>query len=319
MRTKRRMIHTNNQKRKEKRRRVNDIISVSIIFSLIFAFTTITSAYWGDIALEKLVADANWRGLFIGVFYRFIAPSLVRFFDYLEQIILMNPPLNHSLIYTPLSFFIKILEPVYVFAIIVCGFYLIFMSGSPQGRAKAKSLLPKLIISMVLVTLSPYILQLLLNASVTLANDILVLNPAKGKNIYLETFNYIGWEFAYKTAIDFDIGYVILLLGFLLIFGIFFAITLRYILLTTFLILFPLAIFFYFFDITKGLGRKMLEQTFIWAFAQGMYALIYVLSTLGVIFLGLDGRAMIITGLVASFIFIISPFTLFILIRRFLP
>ena len=50
--------------------------------------------------------------------------------------------------------FIKILVPIYTIAIVVTGIYLIFVSVSPGGRMKAKSMISKLILSMILVSIS---------------------------------------------------------------------------------------------------------------------------------------------------------------------
>lgn len=288
-----------------------------ISFLALLGLATLVKASWGEVGLERLIADFGWRGLLIGTFYKFVLPAFFNFYDSLPQVIIINPPLYHSLIFNPLSFFIKILEPLYVLAILSLGFYLILASGSPQGRAKAKALLPKLIISMVLVTLSPYLLKLLLSASREFSQDLLNLSPAR--NIFLETFLGLTQHFANKAALSLSSSYIFLVASLLLTFGIFVTIALRYLLLTLFLILFPLALFLYFLDFSKGLGRKILEQTFIWSFTQGIIALIFVGSNLGITILNLTGNLKILAGVSASFLLIISPSILFILVRRFLP
>ena len=76
--------------------------------------------------------------------------------------ILLNPDLKNPAALNLLRYFIGLLYPVYILAIVVTGFYIIFIPGSPVGRFRAKSLLGKLIISMVLVSISPELMGWLL-------------------------------------------------------------------------------------------------------------------------------------------------------------
>jgi len=289
------------------------ILGVSIFF-LIAA----VSGAWGDIATEKLVADFGWRGLFIGIFYNVLLPPIIAFHNDLPLQIALNPAIENPSIYTPLTFFIKILEPVYIILLILCGFYIILMSSSPKGRANAKSLLPRLFISMILVTLSPYVLKFLFNASQTLSEDILAFNPAN-INVFRETIILLTNEFATKTAISFEGGHLFFLIEFFLILGIFLMLALRYIILTIFAIMFPLAIFLYFFDNTKAIGRKMIEQTFLWSFSQAILALVFVTANISVDILAFKGTLLFLAGFTASVLFILTPICLFVIIRRFLP
>ncbi len=284
----------------------------------IILLISLASAGWGDIGVEKLTADLEWRGLFIGTFYKFLLPSLVEFYSSLQSTIVANPPLYHSLIYGPLSSIIALLEPIYILSILACGFYLILVAGSPKGRARAKSLLPKLMASMVLVTLSPYILELILSASGELTKDLFSLASSSG-NIFLETFTYLTQEFAKKSTLSLEGGHLFLVSAILMTLSIFTMITLRYLLITLLIIIFPLAIFLYFLDFTKSIGRKLLEQTFIWSFAQGAMALIFIVANLGITLLNLSGTLKILAGLGASILLVISPLILFLIVRRFLP
>ncbi|MCK4492039.1 MAG: hypothetical protein KAU03_05410, partial [Candidatus Altiarchaeales archaeon] len=144
------------------------ILSIAVGLSLI----SLVSA-WGDLGAEKLVAELEWRGLFTSTVHQLIISSLSGIYTLIPEMIASNPVVGHSLIWNPLTYFIKILEPLYVLTIILVGFYLILMSGSPSGRVRAKSLLPRLIVSMVLVTLSPYILRISLRASESLTRGVL--------------------------------------------------------------------------------------------------------------------------------------------------
>ncbi|MEM4347049.1 MAG: hypothetical protein QW802_00475, partial [Candidatus Altiarchaeota archaeon] len=271
---------------------------------------------FGDVAIEKLALEFNWRGIFIGVFYNVLLPSILIFYDNLQLMILQNPQLDNPLINGALVFFINLLEPFYVITIILCGFYLILMSSSPRGRANAKSLLLRLLISMFLVTLSIPILKFIFSASENLTSDILNFNP-QGANIFRDAIIRFSNEFATKTAISFSGGHIFLMIEILLFFGIFSILSLRYLLLTIFSILMPLGIFFYFFNTTKTVGRKIFEQVFIWSFSQVILALVFTIGNISASILSHD--LLLFIGFTASLLFISSPIALFIIMKRFLP
>ncbi len=63
-----------------------------------------------------------------------------------------------------------------------------------------------------------------------------------------------------------------LMLSMLLVFGLYGFLSLRYIMVMVWTLLFPLTIFFSSFELTKGLGRNMAEQTIFWIIMQVFYA-----------------------------------------------
>jgi len=300
------------------KKKIHPIIFVVCILMLSLSFSSLVWGTWGDTAADKLVAEFGWRGIFIGVFYNVLLPPLLKFHEHLPSIIRENPKVEDPIIYSPLSTFIKILEPFYIVLIISCGFYIILLSISPKERANAKSLLPRLLMSMILVTLSPYMLRFLFSASEELSSDILSFNP-QSANIFRETTILLTNEFATKTAISFEAGHFIFLIEMLLILLVFLMVAFRYVVLTIFTVLTPLAIFFYFLNTTKSIGRKILEQTFLWSFLQAVFAFIFVVSNISVETLALRGNLLILTGFIASLIFIFAPIAIFFAIRRFLP
>lgn len=288
------------------------------IFLAVFLIASIAvnGKTFGDIAIEKLTLESNWRGIFIGVFYNVLLPSILLFYDNLPLMITQNPPIDNPIIHSSLVFFINILEPFYVVAIILCGFYLMLLSSSPKGRANAKSLLLRLLISMFFVTLSIHIIKFIFLASENLASDIMAFNP-QGTNILRDTTILFANEFATKTAISFSGGHIFLMIKILLFFGIFSILSLRYLFLTVFSILMPLGIFFYFFNITKAVGRKIFEQVFIWSFSQAILALIFTAGNISASIFSAD--FLLFIGFTTSLLFIFSPIILFIIIKRFLP
>jgi hypothetical protein len=61
------------------------------------------------------------------------------------------------------SAIMDMLQIIYLVAIIFLAIYLIFLSGSPQGRVSAKDMLARLLIGMILVSQSPIIFQFMLD------------------------------------------------------------------------------------------------------------------------------------------------------------
>ena len=103
--------------------------------------------------------------------------------DHLPELILMNPKImiaddrgnyyGNPPMEQLVDAFIRITQPFYVLAIMLVAFYLLFVSGSPLGRARAKSSLIRLVISMGVIVLTIPIIQLCLDFSELLSGSIL--------------------------------------------------------------------------------------------------------------------------------------------------
>lgn len=299
-----------------------------LMVSCIVLSSCITSAWFGELAAKHETIELEFRGTFILLIYYLIygtvlgtpeGRGLVEIFENLPGLILMNPPLDYDITYHIIKYFITVLEPLYVTAILITGIYLMFLSGSPQGRISARKLLPRLIASMVIVSLSFPILQLIFNVSYELSKDIIDKSPVKINEIFLETINRLVRIFTASTLTTFEGGHPFLLLIFLLVIGMFFILTLRYILLLLFTLIFPLGIFLYTFNIGRGIGRFILEQTILWTFLQVVIALLIVVVNIGVTIFGLTGDLKTIMGITAFLVVIISPLVLMAMVRRFLP
>ncbi|OYT54686.1 MAG: hypothetical protein B6U72_01770 [Candidatus Altiarchaeales archaeon ex4484_2] len=109
----------------------------------------------------------------------------------LAKYILLNPNLKNPAALNLLRYFVGLLYPVYILAIIVTGFYIVFIPGSPMGRARAKSLLSKLVISMVLVSFSSELMGLLLSLTENSTGEIIgdKLNPKAYVSIAASEFS----------------------------------------------------------------------------------------------------------------------------------
>ncbi|MFZ2456964.1 MAG: hypothetical protein WAX07_10850 [Candidatus Altiarchaeia archaeon] len=90
-----------------------------------------------------------------------------------RELILLNPEAYSREVQDGLKFFLGIIQPMYILSIAVTAFYLIFISGSPGGRSKAKTFMKDLIVGMIIISLSPMLLQGLMNLSAEITNAIL--------------------------------------------------------------------------------------------------------------------------------------------------
>jgi len=83
----------------------------------------------------------------------------------LTTYILMNPDPLRSDILSTTKFFITLIYPLYILAMIYLAVYIIFISASPTKRSRAKAMLVKLVIGMLLIPSSPHLLALFLDFS----------------------------------------------------------------------------------------------------------------------------------------------------------
>lgn len=235
-------------------------------------------------------------------------------------IVLMEPPLRHPDIWNTLTYFIGLLQPFYILGILITGLYLIFFSGSPKGRARAKSLLPRLIVSMVVVSLSPYILQMFFDVVEATTNEILGRCPTNPTGIFLIVVDYLMAIFHGALQLDVSAAHPFFLFVFILILATFATFALRYIVLIALTLIFPLTLFLYSFNVTRGIGRTLLEQTIVWKVMEITIVLVLLVVNIGMMLLNVWNEHLIfVAGLMAWVMFIISPLMTLMLLRRFLP
>ena len=216
----------------------------------------------------------------------------VEFANKMKPKILHNP--DPSSVSPLMQSYLNLLHPIFVVSIIIVSFYLIFMSGSPGGRAQAKNMFLKLLLTMVLVSLSLEIFKILLGISEALTLKI-TASVTDGSMDFgpMQTFTFFGVRVMFQMVgiwVDIAIG-------------------LRYMLVLIFAALFPLTIFLYFFEMpiigtmTKETGAKLWRYTIGAIFAQvfqGAMLAVTVISfasiseatgwgKLGAIFVGIAG------------------------------
>ncbi|RLI88390.1 MAG: hypothetical protein DRO76_00450 [Candidatus Altiarchaeales archaeon] len=289
-----------------------------VSFVAIALILSTSSSAMGERAMNQERIELGWRTIFIDIMH-WVVSNIMGIYDDLEDFILWNPPLGHENISRILNSVIGILQPLYVTAILITGIYLIFLSGSIKGRIYARNLLPRLIISMFVVSLSFVILQLLFNISYSITEEILKRSPVGITQIFSDVTKQSMLLFDSATLVSLEAGHIFFLLIFTITLGPFIILALRYLILVLFTLIFPISIFLYTFNFSRPAGRIMLEQTLIWTFMQVVFATLIVITNLGISVMGLHGDLRIIAGIIVFLLIVISPLIILFLIRRFLP
>jgi hypothetical protein len=301
---------------------------IALICLLAMLLSGMSWAWFGEASIQREKVNLEFRGTYIQIVYYLLYgsfngkqtnPGLIKIYENLEGMILMNPPIAYKMIYQTIRYFIITLEPIYVTAFLSVCVYLIFLSGSPAGRTKAKRLLPMLMASIVAISLSYQILMVLFNGSYELCRGVIDAGKVEMSSLFLDTISDMVSFFSAATLTSFDGGTAFMLMIFALTFGMISMLTLRYVILLFFTMIFPLGIFFYTLPAFRSIGRVIIEQTILWTFVQVVITLIIATSTIGVKLLGITGDLKTILGITAFIASITSPILLLSMIKRFLP
>ncbi|MCX6695058.1 MAG: ABC transporter permease [Candidatus Altiarchaeota archaeon] len=207
-----------------------------------------------------------------------------------EVIIYLTPNLNdpsmtpvfadvHRTIFT-------ILVPFYSFNIILVGIYFLFTSVEPAKRAKAKDMLQTLIVSMVLVSVSPALYRILIDASNIISREMMDVMKTQtmsvlGTSCGGPSINFFGVFLGSAfTAVlanpGFSLFFVMVLFLFYLMILLFLAV--RYAMIIIFYLLFPFTVFCYFFEYTKNLGGDLLSRSIMWILCGPIMALMVAIT-----------------------------------------
>ena len=303
-------------------------IAVACLTALLLSGIATGVAWFGEASAQRETVNLEFRGAFIQIIYYLLYGTfagnqtdsgLLKIYQNLEGMVLMNPPIFYKMIYQTIRYFIIILEPLYLTAFLCVCVYLIFLSGSPQGRTKAKNLLPVLVASIVAISLSYQILMVMFSASNDLCKGIIDAGKVDMSKLFLETIGDLARLFSAATLTSFDGGLIFLILIFTLTLGLITMLTLRYVILLFFTMIFPVGIFLYTIKGARRLGRVIIEQTALWTFVQVAITLIITTTSIGVNLLGITGDLKTILGITAFLASISSPIILLTLIKRFLP
>lgn len=246
--------------------------------------------------------------------YRMVIEEKMEAFRHVDDILLENPSLEDSATREILNMFIRLLEPLYVTAIILTGIYLLFISGSPEGRSKAKSTFLFLVIGMGLISVSSYILLLLFSLSHSITGNILGHSPGAVERPFVHAAGYMA-AFSLDMIGDDDSvgtgasgkgvemqGVSFLFITYILLEAALLALKFRYFVVAVLAAVFPLAIMLYSFAPGRRIGGLILEQTTLWTLSQAFMALF-----LGIVVLGVDVAGSVATvPITEEFIFLME-------------
>jgi hypothetical protein len=263
-------------------------------------------------AIGKFLSELAGRLVFMGMVWTKISNIKYEIYNNLPYFLLNDPQPGSPDINSISRYFISLLEPLYVMAILLTGIYLLFFSGTPQGRVRAKTMLISLIIGMVVISVSTYLIQLLFNTSNTLTKNILGQGPLDVGFTYRKAVDYLNYR-----AIDFMwtnivLGMPFMALSFLVTAGLFIVLAARYFFLIFLIIFFPIAIFLTLFPPTKTIGNILIRQLIFWSFLPSAYALMLV--TIGVSSQNLTGVILEVSDIISltgTLILIASPLVIF--------
>ena len=287
-----------------------------------------TQNKWWTNAVESIFY-AGKRSAYVGFGYATATKYKSLFEENLPSFITMNPsPVNSTSLRGAIGFFIHLLQPFYALGILVASFYLMFVSASPGDRHRIKSMLTKLLTGMIVISLSPAILELFLSLSEGLTWVILGVTNV---DVFLltmdEVLSTMAIFFGMVTFVDMSLGFYTMLPMMMLVWGIFTVLFLRYVIVTMFCIIFPLIVFLYSFEFTRPLGRNMLEQMILWTVIQQFNAV--VIAAIAVCIATRPENFMVIRpvgftdidilAVTSCFALIITPLLVLRLFRNFLP
>ena len=196
-----------------------------------------------------------------------------------------TPPLLRSpAVSDILNLFIRILQPFYALAILMTGMYLLFVSGSPKGRARAKSTLIKLIIGLGLITLTLPLAETFLEISHYLTSMFLSIpgiedvSPPIDLGMFMVVKEFFMKYFLSITLFEIFVSLPFLALLIMLPTGVFMVLAVRYFMVILLTMFFPFTVLLYSFIGTKRIGGTLLNQTFLWIFVPVIDALILLVT-----------------------------------------
>lgn len=263
-------------------------------------------------AIAKFFSELAGRLVFMGMVWTKISNIKYEIYNNLPYFLLNDPNPGSPEIAGISRYFIGFLEPLYVMAILLTGIYLLFFSGTPQGRVRAKAMLTSLIIGMVVISVSTYIIQMLFNTSNSLTRNILGQGPLDVGFTYRKAVDYLNYRSIDFMWTNILLGLPFMILSFLLTTGIFLMLAARYFFLIFLIIFFPVAIFLTLFPLTRTIGNIAIRQLIFWALLPSAYALMLV--TIGVSSQNLTGVILEISDIISltgTLILIASPLIIF--------
>ena len=180
---------------------------------------------------------------------------------------LLTNPVNIDIFSSVWITIVYILSMFYGILLMYIGFKFIISGYSAEQREKAKSSLANIIIMMVLVQASFYLYSLTIEISSSVTTVIFNMVEKDFFLLTIDDITNIGLQFV------FTFPYIICLLLTLIL------LTLRYMIVSVGVILFPIGIFFYFIGPLNNFGRLLINFLFVTIFITFFYSVIFLASS----------------------------------------
>jgi len=208
----------------------------------------------------------------------------------INGLILDNPTLYQQDTQRVTDYFISLLQPLYVTIIIVIGIYLMFFSGSPAGRAKAKSSLWIAVFTIGLINASPHMLMLFFSISKSVTLLILSLAPVDTEGPFIHAADYMvnkGMFIMSHRSVDYSMGderggIPILLATYVILEVILLLLKFRFYMVAILAMVLPFTITLYAFVPTRNIGKLLTEQTILWTLTQVAMAIVLIVIAIGI-------------------------------------
>jgi hypothetical protein len=254
-----------------------------------------TAGLWGAVmdVVNEITTDTIYTYFIIKTFITPVKDALEpeNFNNLLLQ---CNPELMgvtgnaNPLVENKINFIIKLLLPFYFLAFLLLAIYLLLVSSSPIGRAKAKGSLLRLVLSVAFLWFTIPIIQALMDISLFFTKSVISTNPGNIEVALMTMRDAIGMPLVSGLVghitrimpLNFWLALPLLLFIAALSMLPFMVIGIRYFMIIIFTLLFPVGIFLYSIHFTRRLGTGIIRQAVLWIFTQPLMAII--LSVTGI-------------------------------------
>lgn len=300
---------------------MKDLILISLILVLILTQTPVAIIGERSLFEQFVLGKGALRNELLDWVMDYTLYLKILYENHFIELLSTNPDPLESGIGHISNYLTFVMESVFISAILLIGTYILLISGSPSGRATAKSFFPGIIVGMVIIPVSPYIMKALLEISGSLTYDLISLNKVDFVRIFTEPTTYLIQEFRLINNLSMEPAMPFFLFSLFMLTMPIILLLIRYFLLVTFIALLPVTIFLYFFIPTRWAGKRIMELTLLWMFSQvsGALALISISGLILFLSPGGVGEIIVITGIAGSLALILSIALPIWFFKNFLP
>jgi len=231
-----------------------------LLFFLPLFFITSVSADCGITNLAGCIAEAFFNFL-LSILNAPIQPLL----DLAHY--LLTQPVNTDIFVGVWGVIVYILSMFYGILLMYVGFRFILSGHSPEEREKAKAMLAHILIMMVLVQASYYLYTLIIEIVASVSTITLNMIDTHFFLLTIDNITNIGLELVLLIPYLASILITLILL------------TLRYLIVSVGVILFPIGIFLYFIEPLKHYGKLILNFLIVTISLTFFYSIVFLASS----------------------------------------